>query len=179
MSIEYDLYLAEHKENVTKAFRWMQENLPDLIKQCMVPGVDLEHQICFAHDASKSELDEYEAYDAYYYGGNRSYYVCQRYKVAWLKHLHRNPHHWQHWILINDDPEEGTVVLDMPINYIIEMISDWWAFSWKSGNLYGIFDWYEKHKDNMQLSNITRITVDGCLYLIRKKLDESGVEDNE
>lgn len=173
MSIEYDLYLEEHKSNVVNAFRWMCENLPDLIKHANIPEVDLEHQICFAHDASKSKLDEYDAYDSYFYGNNRSFDVCNKFDIAWLKHIHRNPHHWQYWVLINDDPNEGVKVLDMPINYIIEMICDWWSFSWKSGNLYEIFDWYEKHKDNMKLSTVTRIVVDRYLEIIRNKLDES------
>nr|DAE02562.1 MAG TPA: hypothetical protein [Siphoviridae sp. ctmYS12] len=30
--------------------------------------------------------------------------------------------------------------MDMPYNYIIEMICDWWAFSWNKGNLQEIFN---------------------------------------
>lgn len=171
MSVAYDLYLEQHKGNVRKAFEWIRENLPDVIPG---DGTDYEHQICFAHDTSKSESDEYYAYDRYFYGNNRSYQVVQDFNHAWLNHIHRNPHHWQHWVLINDEPGEGMKVLEMPPVYIFEMICDWWAFSWNSGNLYEIFDWYDEHKDYMKLGVKTRTTVDDILSKIREKLEEGN-----
>lgn len=170
MSREYDLYLQNHKTNVKKGFDWIKENLPDLIPSD--DGIDYEHQIGFEHDASKSDPEEYEAYDAYFYGGNRSYEVVQNFRYAWLKHISLNPHHWQAWILVQDDPEEGEIVLNMPYNYILEMICDWWSFSWNSGNLREIFGWYDKHKDYMKFSDKTRKTVEDILGKIREKLDE-------
>ncbi len=168
MSKAYDLYLEEHKSNVRKGFEWIRENLPELLL-CENEG-ELEHQICFAHDASKTEQDEYEAYDTYFYGGNRSYSVVQEFNYAWLRHIHRNPHHWQYWVLINDNPNEGEIVLDMPYNYIVEMICDWWAFSWKSGKLTEIFGWYDQHKDYMKLSDRTRVNVEYILEKIESEL---------
>lgn len=166
MSYEYDRYLTQHKANVANAYNWIRENLPELLKD------NYEHQICFAHDHSKNEQDEYEAYDAYFYGGNRSYEVVMNFKKAWLNHIHRNPHHWQHWILINDEPNEGMEVMDMPYNYIIEMICDWWAFSWAKGNLAEISEWYGEHKDHMKLSVNTRTAVEDILVKIIDKLVE-------
>ena len=170
MSVEYDLYLQEHKENVAKGLEWLHENLPEVLAGCIYG--DLEQQIRYHHDASKSNLDEYVAYDRYFYGGNRSYMVVQDFNYAWLAHIHRNPHHWQYWVLHNDDPGEGMVILDMPLNYIIEMICDWWSFSWAKGNLREIFSWYIEHKDYMKLSDRTRKTVEDILDKISKKLDE-------
>lgn len=167
MSFQYDQYLDQHKANVKRGFDWISENLPELLKG----GFDYGWQICFAHDQSKSETDEYEAYDAYFYGGNRSYSVVRAYERAWLLHLHRNPHHWQHWILINDDPKEGEIILEMPYNYVIEMICDWWAFSWAKGNLAEIFSWYNEHKDYMKLHPKTRKIVDDILEKICAKLE--------
>ena len=66
----------------------------------------------------------------------------------------------------------------MPYNYIIEMICDWWAFSWKSGNLYEIFDWYDKHKEYMILHNSTRKSVEYILNRIKEKLDADKEKDN-
>ena len=171
MSREYDLYLEQHKGNVAKGFEWLEENLPDVLKNC---GDNLRWQVCIAHDQSKTEPDEYEAYDKYFYGKNKSYQVMQDFNLAWLKHIHRNPHHWQHWILINDNPKEGKIVLDMPKNYIIEMICDWWAFSWNDGNLFEIFKWYDEHKDYMKLSSKTRKTVEDILEQIKTKLSETN-----
>ena len=168
MSKEYDLYLEQHKANVAKGFEWFQKNLPGLIEG--IP--DLEWQICYNHDQSKTQPDEYYAYDNYFYGGNRSYQVVQDFNYAWLNHLHRNPHHWQYWVLINDDKELGEMILDMPMKYIIEMICDWWSFSWTKADLYEIFNWYEGRKDYIKLSEKTRKTVEDILSKIKVKLDE-------
>lgn len=174
MSKEYDLYLEQHKENVRKGFRWIQENLPEIIQKYEGDIGELEHQICFAHDYSKNEVDEYEAYDTYFYGRNRSYQVVRDFNYAWLNHIHRNPHHWQHWVLMNDEANEGIVALDMPYNYILEMICDWWSFSWKTENLREIFGWWYEHADYIKISEGTRKIVVDILEAIKKKLYEEG-----
>ena len=171
MSYQYDQYLTKHKENVKNGFDWIRDNLPEL-----VGDVPMEWQCCFAHDRSKSEPDEYGAYDDYFYGNNKSYQVVQDYRKAWLLHIHRNPHHWQYWVLINDDPEEGEILIEMPVNYILEMICDWWAFSWAKGNLHEIFKWYDEHKNYIKLHTNTRKKVEEILARIKKKLDEETFE---
>lgn len=168
MSIAYDQYLTQHKANVKKGFDWIRENLPELV----IGEYDYEWQIGMAHDASKTNPDEYEAYDAYFYGGNRSYAVVQAFNKAWLMHIHRNPHHWQHWVLINDEPDEGEILIEMPYNYILEMICDWWAFSWAKGDLTEIFKWYEEHKDYIKLHEASRRAVEINLRMIKEKLEE-------
>lgn len=168
MSFQYDQYLANHRSNVKRGYDWLCEHLPDVINEC----TNARWQTIFAHDQSKNEIDEYEAYDAYFYGNNRSYAVVQNYNRAWLLHIHRNPHHWQHWVLINDDPKEGELVLEMPYDYIIEMICDWWSFSWKNGELKEIFSWYNEHSKYMKLAFKTRETVEKILGLIKTKLEE-------
>lgn len=170
MSAEYDLYLKNHKDGVKECYEWIKANLPNMIPNDQ--ALDMEHQICFAHDASKTKQDEYDAYDRYFYGNNRSYDVVENFNKAWLLHLHRNPHHWQYWILINDDPVNGEQVLDMPYNYILEMICDWWSFSFAQGNPYEIFDWYEGRKDYIKLSESTRSILECVLLNIKTKLDE-------
>lgn len=169
MSRDYDLYLERHKANVKKGYEWIKFNLPVVIES-VDKLEDLEWQISMEHDFSKDDPEEYDAYDTYFYGGNRSYEVVQNFNYAWLRHIHFNPHHWQHWILRQDDPNEGEIVLDMPYNYIIEMICDWWSFSWDTGELTEIFDWYEKHKEYIKLSPKTRSDLENILELMREKL---------
>lgn len=72
----------------------------------------------------------------------------------------------------NDDPDEGELVLDIPYNYIIEMICDWWSFSWAVGNLTEIFNWYDERKEYIKLSDETRTTVENILCKIESKLKE-------
>lgn len=164
MSREYDAYIQEHKENVKKGFEWFEEHMPDLVPSSDCKGYILEH------DSSKTNSDEYEAYDKYFYGKNRSYAVVNEFNLAWLRHIHRNKHHWQHWVLINDDPKEGTVALDMPLECIIEMICDWWAFSWAKGDLKEIFKWYDAHKKHIIFSDSTRETVEYILDRIKEAI---------
>lgn len=169
MSVQYDNYLVQHKANVKKGYYWLKENLPELFySNC---DYDLEQQIGTMHDYSKTDVSEYYAYDEYFYGNNRSYQVVQDFNEAWLHHIHRNPHHWQYWVLIKDEADEGLVTIQMPYNYVIEMICDWWAFSWNKGNLTEIFDWYDNHKDYMKLHHDTRKTVESILGKIKNKLD--------
>ena len=162
MSYEYDQYLKEHKENIIRGLKWMEEYLPASFidgKKMAEAQLNAEN-----HDESKFSKDEYDAYDAYFYGGNRSYAVEKAFDLAWLHHQHNNPHHWQYWCLVDDDPSpHSSRALDMPLEYIYEMIADWWSFSWKNNNLMTIFSWYDEHYDYIQLSKTTRITVDMIL----------------
>lgn len=169
MSLKYDRYLIEHCGNVAQGFDWIVANLPDMI----VPGesvAQLRRQICFEHDESKYSEAEYDAYDIHFYGKRPNPDIAFNY--AWLHHIHNNPHHWQHWVLINDDPDKAEVILDMPYNYILEMICDWWSFSWKTGELEEIFEWYDAHKAYMKLSDATRKTVEDILEKIKEKLED-------
>lgn len=151
---------------------WLQDNLPEVLNRKDEEGknFDWEWQIVLKHDASKSDPEEYDAYDNYFYG-NKSFENTQNFNLAWLRHIHVNPHHWQHWVLINDDPKQGTICLDMPYNYIIEMICDWWSFSFKTGNLSEIFNWYDERKTHILLSDDTRETVEDILGKIRQKVE--------
>ena len=150
MSLAYDEYLAEHISNVNKGLQWMLDNLGLSPEGKSAIEDAMAHQ----HDASKYDTEEYEAYDKYFYGGNRSYKVVQDFNYAWLHHIHKNPHHWQYWVLFEDDPQGIAPFngLRIPLDYIFEMIADWWAFSWKSGNLFEIFNWYADHR-NKQIIN--------------------------
>ena len=164
MSAEYDAYIREHTSNVLKAADWLETNIPEL--NVMVYAF---HNLLH-HDESKWKDDEYQAYDSYFYGNDRSTEIERNFNYAWLRHIHRNPHHWQQWVLINDEQEEGEKVLEMPYNYIIEMICDWWSFSWKKGCLSEIFNWYNEHASNIKLAPVTREIVEDILCKIRERL---------
>lgn len=176
MSKDYDLYLKKHIEAVGKGFYWLKEHLPQIFDTYDENELNkLTEQICEQHDSSKFEGFEYDAYDKYFYGKNRSYEVVQEFNYAWLEHLHCNKHHWQYWVLTNDDHELGEIILDMPYCYIIEMICDWWAFSWNKGDLMEIFNWYADHAKYIKLSKYTRKTVEAILQNIREKLEKDAV----
>lgn len=171
MSQKYEEYLIEHNNNVVDGCKWLIHNLPEIfLDNDMISEV---LYLCeFKHDQSKRNVEEYEAYDKYFYGGNQSFEVVQEFNRAWLHHIHNNPHHWQYYILLNDNPDEGEIILDIPDNYIIEMICDWWSFSWKKGDLYEIFNWYNERKNYIKLSKPTREKVENILESMKNKLDE-------
>ena len=164
MSQEYTQYIIEHKANVEKAYRWLVDH------KIADPLFDFS-----SHDISKYQVEEYKAYDDYFYG-KKNKETERAFNYAWLSHIHHNPHHWQYWVLKHDDePEEA---LEMPEQYVIEMICDWWSFSFKTGNLYEIFDWYEKHK-GMVLHEKTRKLVEDTLNKIKKILDAEAKNNEE
>lgn len=172
MSRQYDSYLKQHRDNVKKGYTWLATNLPECLDDIAAFNIDL-------HDASKDEIAEYDAYDNYFYGNQKTPDVIEAFNYAWLHHIHCNPHHWQYWVLINDEPNEGETVLEMPYHYILEMIYDWWAFSWSKGDLTEIFSWYDSHKKYIKLHNNTRSIVEEILGLIKDKLEENDYAENQ
>ena len=169
MSTKYNEYLSEHLANVRKAYFWLKDHAIIDLKEFESYFLKQLN----THDLSKYSQEEYYAYDNYFYGAETEK-VKKDFDYAWLHHIHNNPHHWQYWVLINDEAEEGTIALRMPRRYVLEMICDWWAFSWSKDNLYEIFDWYEKHKGHMMLHEDTRDLVEEILGEIKTKLDEGA-----
>lgn len=119
------------------------------------------------HDWSKFLPDEMIPYANYFYGGDkrkdRFYSPSQGYanfNYAWLKHQHRNPHHWQHWVLQEDNGD--AFPMEMPTKYVFEMVADWRG----AGKAQGFNDtpaWYQKNKDKMILHPETRKLVEATL----------------
>lgn len=168
MSKGYDEYLRSHIDGVKKALMWMKENIPDVL----LSGSRYEENIA-NHDISKCKPEEYDAYDIHFYGDGRPE-KPNAFDLAWLHHVHNNPHHWQYWILF--DNTDDMKVFAMPYDYVIEMVCDWWSFGINSGKPEEIFYWYNDHRDKMLLNGATRMQVEHILRRIRDVLAEDGVE---
>jgi hypothetical protein len=114
------------------------------------------------HDLSKFFPDEWFPYVEYFYGEkNRN--SESNFRLAWLKHKHRNKHHYQYWY---DSLDNGTIEpLIIPIEYLREMVCDWKG----CGKAQGIFDpnealdWYNKNKEKIHLNKADRIYVETIL----------------
>ena len=164
MSKEYDNYIQEHQDNVRDAYLWLSDRLPDLI-----PASDAIKELLSWHDFSKYRMDEYEPYDNYFYiyKDKRSKEIIDEFDKAFLHHIHSNPHHWQHWVLMHDDPDNNgklsIVAMEMPDKFVIEMICDWLSFSIKKNDFREILSWYKEHKDVMILHENTRKRVEEIL----------------
>lgn len=164
MSERYEEYLKEHNKNVRKAYFWIKKSAPEILKK--IEGVDYSFHIDF-HDDTKTIPDEYAAYDEYLFGKHNKYTV-QNYRLAKLGHIHRNPHHWQHWLLFDDSV--GLICTEMPYEYIVEMVCNWWSYSWKNDDLFSIFDYYEKHKTKIKLHKVSRDNLEWILDQLKAKI---------
>ena len=162
MCKEYNDILIEHRHNIRKAYSWIKENLPELL----IPEYSYLWNIYY-HDESKLSYNEYQAFNEFTFY-ERTEDVINKYRRAQLEHRHKNPHHWEYWVLQTSDTPPTPLDMDYP--YIIEMICDWWSFSWAADNLFLIFYWYDKHKDNIMMSDKTRTTVEDILDKIYNKL---------
>ena len=169
-NIEYYKYVRSHINNVKKGYRWLKRNLPELFARRNKLKIGLT---VARHDKSKlSPNAEFKPYRDHFYGQNIKDKEAEKnnFAKAWNHHQKTNKHHWQYWVLVKGDGTYKT--LDMPYENIIEMICDWWSFSWKDNNLYKIFEWYNRNKSSMILSGYTRNTVEGILRKMKNKLDE-------
>ncbi len=111
------------------------------------------------HDWSKLSIVEWRAYVASFYGkAGRTPEVKAAFNVAWLHHQHRNPHHWQSWILREDDGE--TKALRMPDKLVREMVADWMGAGRAITGRWEVADWYSKNAEKIVLHPEARAQVE-------------------
>jgi len=140
------------------------------------------------HDMSKFRPSEFIPYARYFNGTYQSEkdipkflpmsyesiltkeYVEEQFDLAWLEHTHRNKHHWQYWVLREDDGCKK--ILKMEHKYIMEMVCDWVGAGKAQGNISPKNDkyletrnWYNENKDKMVLHKNTRREVEQTLGL--------------
>jgi len=122
------------------------------------------------HDLSKFLPDEWIAYANYFYGKDaeehwkkrregKGYYKPyntgdQKFDFCWLLHQKRNDHHWQWWVLPEDDG--GLFALPMKKRAIIEMICDWRGAGRAQGYKDNTPEWYAKNKKHQKMHHLTR-----------------------
>ena len=122
-----------------------------------------------SHDLSKWGVEEFLQYENFFYGEHTEK-VTEEFDKAWLHHQNTNPHHWQYWVLIRDD---GSITpLDIPDEYIQEMVSDWGSFAWNNRTGDALLEWYSTNNKNMILSENTRRKVDELVMHVAKCIDE-------
>lgn len=157
---KYQEYLKEHIENVLKVWKTLQKFTVDefWMDDCTYFSID---SIIKNHDKSKYTDEEFEPYRQYFYPKNNKEGNLKWFNIAWNNHQKTNKHHWQYWVMIED--EGNQVVLDMPFYYIIELLCDWTAMSIKFNNKPS--QWYKDNKDKMVLSNKTQKVIERWLPL--------------
>lgn len=155
---QYEEYITKHRQGVEDVYKEIMK--PLLIEEGVDEEILAEIQVLVeTHDASKYGKEEWEPYRDHFYDPEKNPKSGSvSYDHAWNHHQKSNPHHWQYWCLINDVDSPQVQPLDMPLQYIIEMLCDWQS----AGNHYGntAYDWYSQQKDKMILSENTRNIVE-------------------
>lgn len=157
---EYEQYLKEHINGVKRSYN----EIKDIITELNLTDDDISflENLINNHDKSKYGDEEFYPYLYYFYPSEEYKLNDNSFDYAWLHHIHNNPHHWQYWILKED---EGDVkLLDIPKIYIIEMLCDWHSFSYKNPESTAN-KWYNDNKDKMLLSANTRKIIENILKL--------------
>lgn len=152
---EYLKYLDEHIEAVNTCFRLLRGGLIDL-----------------SHDKSKYDPEEFYPYLRHFYPYDdmeNDKFSEDEYEQAWLHHIHYNEHHWNYWVLVDD---EGVVPLEMPKECVYEMIADWASFAFRSKKPEELQSWYDSHKDKMMLHSNTRKLVEKLVPEMVDKLKD-------
>lgn len=126
------------------------------------------------HDMSKFRPSELVPYAKTFYDvdGTGNYVPTYEFNEAWLQHIHRNPHHWQFWILRFDDG--GTKKLHMPKEYVLEMVADWAGAGRAITGKWDVMTWYENTKDKRALSSVTQLRVERALALFSESKLATG-----
>lgn len=140
-------YVLRHKWHVFRASRKL--------------GVPLVQSIL--HDASKFLPSEWKPYVKCFYApdGSKRYNETPEFNAAWCAHQRRNLHHWQAWLLKED--EGGMFPIPMPMKYIREMVADWVGAGIAITGSNNVCGWYGKNWHKMKLHPVTRAKVEKLL----------------
>lgn len=85
------------------------------------------------------------------------------FRAAWNSHQKHNPHHWQYWVLIND--EDGIMPLEMPETYLREMLADWEGAGKAITGKADPAGWYRRNKEKFIMHDKTRELVERLLLI--------------
>lgn len=167
---QYREYLKDHIQNVNRS--WNEFLKPSLLKN--LEDFDLIEddlsdidKLVLSHDASKYSDKEFEGYRQWWYPVDDSLKDEVHYNQSWNRHQKVNPHHWQYWLLVRDGGD--LTPLDMPFKYVCEMICDWHSFSKKDPESTA-YDWYQKNRNVMKLSDRTRALVERLIEFVKLPL---------
>ena len=137
---EYEQYIENHRESIKKSWDNIQ---PKLIGEFHLSDynwhiIDRSVEI---HDKSKYHRNEFNNYRKEFYPVNEKEKEESYIDFGWNRHIHKNPHHWNYWIIVD---ESGMRAIEMPFIYIFEMILDWQTFE-------NVEKMWKDHKENMVL----------------------------
>lgn len=176
---ELDHILA-HKARVKEAYNFFKDiGFIDKCKKFMTFNESTLDKLIETHDDSKLCEPEFSCYRQWWYPAPWERRSKVKLNTGLIHHLNTNPHHFQYYITYETKYNDGEKILKMPNEYILEMLCDWYSFSIKDNNLFGIFDWWEKENNKMILNTTTRNTIETCLSRLKTLLNKEVDKYNE
>jgi hypothetical protein len=176
LKYQYTVYINSHIRNVIKAYTNAKYVFRVLFPEVFNSSKLEELNKNLAnHDKSKFDDVEFYNYGAKFFPiegtDPESEIIKENFKIAWLHHLHNNPHHPGYWVLYENDKVE---ILDMPDIYIIEMLCDWMAMSeyYKTSTL---DYWNSDSAQNLPMSPYTKSKVNEFMIEMDKYSKENKV----
>ncbi len=111
------------------------------------------------HDLSKYRLSEWKPYTNHFFKfTDDGDHPDLPFDTAWLHHIHRNRHHWQYWIVREDNGD--TKIMPMPDQYRKEMLADWIGAGRAIHGRLTIDGWYNENKHKMKLHLDTKVWIE-------------------
>lgn len=126
------------------------------------------------HDWSKFSPREFFPYAEFFYGkqtyrrpgmtGKQSIEaplkVAENFDRALLGHLHRNDHHFEHWLMLQDGK---LVAKAMPEQAWRELCADYLAMEFTLNGNWDAISWYSKNVGNMVIHHETQHRIESLL----------------
>ncbi|MFA5300726.1 MAG: DUF5662 family protein [Lutibacter sp.] len=150
-------------ECADKYRRSLYTHLSHVWTACNKLGIPFAH--AEKHDASKYQPQEFIHYARRFFGPNDD---PKGFALAWLHHVHNNPHHWQYWIFQDEWELDGADIelgmVEMPRIYCVEMIADWLGASMAYSGSWDMSEWLLKNLPRVRLHNKSEKFLLSVLY---------------
>lgn len=152
---EYINYYFNHTYNVVLVWKNIQLLLIEnkIINESEFNKIN---QLIIWHDNSKISKEEFDGYGLKFFSLGDNKNSEESFKQAWKHHKENNLHHHQSLKDYNGPDRKC---------YLIEMICDWIAMGWETGNL--AQDYYETNKDKIELSEEDKKLIEYIFILIK------------
>ena len=164
--------------HIWKHFSTITRHRHKVIVHCFMAGIFWQG---LRHDLSKYSPAEFIP-GAKNYLGDKSPNEKERerygFSRAWLHHQGRNKHHFEYWIDVSLNKEEGLVGNKMPVNYVAEMLCDRIAacevYRGKNYTSAAPMEYYEFTKKYITIHPETRALLEKLLTILKDEGEESA-----
>ena len=162
-------YLNKHIQCVNLAYEKLKEIIPDLFEGYDEEVILKTEQNIKCHDSMKFEPHNLQIYGEHFLNIADE----EEYNKVIHQHIMTCPHHFQHWLVFYT--MEKIYALEMSYDYIIEMICDWYSFSFFKNDETEIVRWYKKSRDRMIFAPKTLAIIDKIIDRLEKYFIEKGL----